>query len=51
MVRGYYSIKAAEVKRLCVGHLASCIERVNRVEPPISANSTESGRSISGCGI
>ena len=33
MVGGHYSIKAAEVKRLCAGHLASCIERVNRVEP------------------
>ena len=51
IVRGYYSIKAAEVKRLCVGHLASCIERVNRVEPPISDYLTESRRSISGCGI
>ena len=40
MVRGYHSIKAAEVQRLCAGHLASCIERVNRVEPPISANLT-----------
>ena len=51
MVRGYYSIKAAEVKRLCVGHLASCIETVNRVEPLISNYLAESGRGISGCGI
>ena len=36
MVGGYYSIKAAEVKRLCVDHLAPCIEKVNRVEPPTS---------------
>lgn len=51
IVRGYYSIKAAEVTRLCIGHLASCKERVNRVEPPISDYLTESRRSISGCGI
>ena len=38
MVRGYYSVKAAEVKRLCAGHLVSCTERVNRVETPISDN-------------
>lgn len=27
MVRGHYSVKAAEVKRLCAGHLVPCIER------------------------